>query len=82
MVLIEWWERSIKSDLLSLVGCIHLYLIIVYTDFCVGILGEEGELDGGVEEARGGEVELIDISFSEGEVWLGGVESEPNKEYD
>nr|GMC64683.1 hypothetical protein Saspl_052810 [Ipomoea batatas] len=83
VALIERRERSIESDLLPLVGCINLYLVVVDAHFRVGILGEESELDGGVEEeARRGEVELIDIGLCEGELWLGGVESEPHKEYE
>lgn len=71
-----------KSYLLGLVGSINLNLIIVNAKFLVWVCGEKGELNGGVEEVGSRDNKLVNISFFEGEVWLGGMEDEPNKEYE
>lgn len=72
-------ERGVHCDLLALVGGIDLKVVIVDGDFLVRVVGEEGELDGGVEGgAREGE--LVDVELFEGELGLGRTEDEPDEE--
>ena len=69
-----------KSYLLGPVGSIKLNLVIVNADFLIWVCGEKGELNGGVEEVRWRDKKLVNISFFEGEVRVGGMEEEPDKE--
>lgn len=74
MSLVERGQRRVHCDLLTFVCSIDLKLVVVNANFLIGVLGKQGELDGGVEEVTGsGEVELVDIGFFERELGLGGV---------
>lgn len=81
MPLIKGWKGRVKGYLLALVGDINPEAIVVDADLGVGVCGDEGELDGGVDELWiGGEVELVDLGLLEGEAGLGGVEEEVDEE--
>lgn len=71
MVLIEGGDGGFGSDPLAFVGGVEDELVVVDAELGVGVVGLEGDLDGGVEEGGGaGEVELVDIGLLEGEVGL------------
>lgn len=74
-------DGRVRSDLLGLVRSVEADVIVVDGDFVVGVVGDESELNGGVEEVgSGGEVEEVDVGFFDGELGLGRVEEEVDDE--
>ncbi|KAG6383796.1 hypothetical protein SASPL_156440 [Salvia splendens] len=71
LALVEGGDGGFGSDSLAFVGGVEDELVVVDPELGVGVVGLEGDLDGGVEEggwAR--EVELVDLGLLEGEVGL------------
>ena len=57
MALVEAGDAVRRSDLLVLVGGVDVQTVVVDADAIVGVSGGDGDLDGGGEEIRSGEVE-------------------------
>lgn len=76
--LVERRKRGVHCYLLALVGGVDLKVFVVNADFLVGVFGEKGEVDGGVE-VRAREIELVDVKVFEGELRLGRAKDEPDE---
>lgn len=59
MSLVLYRQLSRDGDLLPLVGCIHIKLVVVDSDAVVGVVRFEGCLEGGGEEIRARQVEVV-----------------------
>lgn len=57
MALINRRNNGVVGDLLVVVGGVGVELVVVNTDPGVGIAGVDGNLDGGGDDVRGGDVE-------------------------
>ncbi|KAL1821213.1 hypothetical protein ACET3Z_016082 [Daucus carota] len=69
------------SDLLAPVGGEDVELVVVDSDFAVGVSGVDGDLEvGGEEVGDGGDVEGVDGGVLEGEAGLFGLENGPDDE--
>lgn len=64
--------------MLGLVRCVEFQVLVVDPYALVGVATEDANLHAGVDGAMVcGDVEKLDGSVSDGEVWLVGTEDEP-----
>lgn len=74
MALIRGRKQIREGDLLAVVGGVDVEFVVVNADSLVRVSGRDGDLEGGGEESRDGEVEGVDGGVLEEEVRLGGAE--------
>lgn len=81
-ILVGRRDAGAERDLLVLVGGVDVQAVVVDGDVVVGVVGGDGDLEGGGEEARGGGgVEGVDGGVLEGEAGLVGLEDGPCYEH-
>nr|GMD86721.1 hypothetical protein F511_29086 [Ipomoea batatas] len=66
-------DNGVIGDLLVVVGGEGVELVVVDADAAVGVVGGDGDLDGGGEDVGGGDVEVVDGGFSGGFWFSGGL---------
>nr|GMD92037.1 hypothetical protein DM860_003399 [Ipomoea batatas] len=55
-------DNGVIGDLLVVVGGEGVELVVVDADAAVGVVGGDGDLDGGGEDVGGGDVEVVDVN--------------------
>lgn len=80
VALVDAREAVGGGDLLVLVGGVDVEAVVVDADAVVRVSGGDGDLEGGGEEIRGGEVEGENPGVLQVELGFGGAEDEPDDE--
>lgn len=81
VALVCGWYGGVVGDLLVAVGGVSVELIVIYTDFGVGVTGGDGDLEvGGEEVGVRGEVEVVNSGVLEGKTGFFGLEDGPYDE--
>lgn len=80
VALVEGRDPVGEGDLLGLVGGVDVEAVVVDADAVVGVVGGDGDLEGGSEVVGAGEVELGEGEVADVEFGLGGAEDEPDDE--
>lgn len=80
VALVRGWKQCGEGDLLVVVGGEDAEAVVVDANSVVGVVGADGDLEGGGEGVGGGGVELVDRRVLEGEAGLGWAEDCPDYE--
>ncbi|CAH9079906.1 unnamed protein product [Cuscuta europaea] len=80
VALVNGRDDGVVGDLLVMVGGVDVEVVVVDSDAAVGVVGGDGDLDGGGEDVGGGDVVVEDGGVLEDEVGLPGLENGPDEE--
>lgn len=78
VALVHRGDDGVVGDLLVVVGGVNVHSVVVDADFRVRVAGVHGDLDGGGDDVRGGDVEVEDGRVLEGKSGFFGLENGPS----
>ncbi|KZV48980.1 hypothetical protein F511_09576 [Dorcoceras hygrometricum] len=82
VALIDWRDGGEVRDLLVVVGGVNVHPIVVDADPRVRVAGADGDLHGGRDDVRGGDIEAEDGGVLEDEPGCFGLQDSQNEEDD